>query len=70
MFPSGMRFFLITAGCVFMAAAQNQPQAYVVDTCVKAAPGKGAESSAYIREVVVKTAQVRVDEGTAACIWL
>jgi hypothetical protein len=66
MFPSGMRFFLITAGCVFMAAAQDQPQAYVVDTCVKAVPGKGSETSDYIREVLVKTAQVRVDEGTAA----
>ena len=66
MFPSGMRFFLITAGCVFMAAAQDQPQAYVVDTCVKAVPGKGEEIGAYIREVLVKTAQVRVDQGTAA----
>ena len=61
-----VRFFLIAAGCVFVAAAQSQPQAYVVDTCVKAAPGKGLETSAYIREVLAKTAQVRVDEGTAA----
>jgi hypothetical protein len=61
-----VRFFWIAAGCVFVAAAQNQPQAYVVDTCVKAAPGKGLETSAYIREVLAKTAQVRVDEGTAA----
>ena len=60
------RYFLITAGCVFMAAAQNQPQAYVVDTCVKADPGKNAETTAYIRDVSVKTAQVRVNEGTAA----
>jgi hypothetical protein len=61
-----VRFFLTAAGCVFVAAAQNQPQAYVADTCVKAAAGKGLETSAYIREVLAKTAQVRVDEGTAA----
>src|ERR1700692_113042 len=46
MSPRTARFFLIAAGCVFVAAAQSQPQAYVVDTCVKAAPGKGLETSA------------------------
>jgi hypothetical protein len=63
---SALRLFLIIAGCVVMAAAQNQPPGYVVDQCIKAAPGKGAEATAYIREVLTKTAQVRVDEGTAA----
>jgi hypothetical protein len=66
MSPRTARFFLIVAGCVFVAVAQDQPQAFVVDTCVKAAPGKGVETSAYIRDVLAKTAKVRVDEGTAA----
>src|ERR1700676_1398761 len=66
MSPRTARFFLIAACCVFVAAAQSQPQAYVRDTCLKAAPGKGLETSAYIRDVLTKTAQVRVDEGTAA----
>lgn len=69
MFRPAIRLFLISAGCVFVAAAQNENPVYVVDQCVKANPGKGAEIAAYLGEVSVKVDRVRVDEGRLAW-WL
>src|ERR1035437_6446252 len=42
MFRNATRLFLTTAGCLLVAAAQDQP-AYVRDNCIKVAPGKYAE---------------------------
>src|ERR1035437_6178099 len=65
MFRNATRLFLTTAGCLLVAAAQDQP-AYVRDICVKVAPGKGTEFAAMLRDVTAKQMRVRVDEGRAA----
>ena len=65
MFRNATRLFLTTAGCLFVAAAQNQP-AYIRDNCVKVAPGKGTEFAAMVRDVTAKQMRVRIDEGRAA----
>jgi hypothetical protein len=67
MFRNATRL-LLTAGCLFSAAAQDKPT-YVVDACFKVAPGKGAEYAAMVTDVAAKMARVRVDEGRAAW-WL
>src|ERR1035441_7906481 len=68
MFRSAIRLCLTTAGCLFIAAAQDQP-AYVRDACVKVAPGKSAEYAAMLRDVTAKQMRVRIDDGHAAW-WL
>ena len=68
MFRNATRLFLTTAGCLLVAAAQDQP-AYVRDNCIKVAPGKYAEYAAMLRDVTAKRMRVRVDEGRAAW-WL
>jgi hypothetical protein len=65
MFRNATRLFLIGAGCLFVATAQDQP-GYVRDYCVKAAPGKGAEVAAMMHDVTAKVMRVRIDEGQAA----
>jgi hypothetical protein len=57
---------LIAAGCLAVAAAQDQP-GYVRDYCVKAAPGKGAEVAAMMHDVTAKVMRARIDEGHA--VW-
>ena len=68
MIRNATRLFLTIAGCLFVAAAQDQP-AYVRDLCVKVAPGKGAEYADMLRDVTAKRMRVRVDSGNAAW-WL
>lgn len=68
MIRNATRMFLVTAGCLFVAGAQDQP-AYVRDNCVKVAPGKDAEFTAMLRDVTTKMMRVRIDEGHAAW-WL
>ena len=68
MFRSAIRLCLTTAGCLFIAAAQDQP-AYVRDACVKVAPGKSVEYAAMLRDVTAKQMRVRIDDGHAAW-WL
>ena len=65
MFRNATRMFLIAAGCLAVAAAQDQP-GFVRDYCVKAAPGKGAEVAAMMHDVTAKVMGVRIDEGHAA----
>jgi hypothetical protein len=61
MFRNVTRLFFTAAGCLALAAAQDQP-AYVRDTCVKVAPGKAAEAAAWLM-------RVRIDDGRVAW-WL
>jgi len=68
MVRNATRLLLSTAGCLLVAAAQDQP-AYVRDNCVKVAPAKGAEFAAMLRDVTAKRMRVRMDEGHAAW-WL
>src|SRR5208283_1232074 len=68
MFRNVTRLFFTAAGCLLVAAAQDQP-AYVRDVCVKVAPGKFAEYAAMLHDVNAKRMRVRVDEGLAAW-WL
>ena len=63
-----IRLLLTAAGCLSVAAAQDQP-GFVRDTCVKVAPGKGAELEAMLHDVTAKQMRVRIDEGHAAW-WL
>src|ERR1019366_6470975 len=63
-----IRLLLTAAGCLWVAAAQDQP-GFVRDTCVKVAPGKGAELEAMLHDVTAKQMRVRIDEGHAAW-WL
>ena len=63
-----IRLLVTTAGCLFVAAAQDQPP-YIRDACVKAAPGKSAEVAAMLHDVTAKQMRVRIDEGHAAW-WL
>jgi hypothetical protein len=65
LFRKPIRLLLITAGCLFVAAAQDQP-AYVRDNCVKAAPGKSAEVAALLHDVTAKLMRVRIEEGHVA----
>ena len=65
MFRNASYMFLIAAGCLSVAAAQDQP-GYIRDYCVKAAPGKGAEVAAMLHDVTAKVMRVRIDEGQAA----
>ena len=65
MFRNATRLFFMAAGCLVMAAAQDQP-GYVRDYCVKAAPGKGGELADMLREITPKVMRVRIDEGHAA----
>jgi len=68
MFRKVTRLFLTTAGCLVIAAAQDQTP-YVRDACVKAAPGKSAEVAAMLHDVTAKLMRVRIDAGHAAW-WL
>ena len=65
MLRNATHMFLIAAGCMVVAAAQDQP-GYIRDYCVKAAPGKGAEVAAMLHDVTAKVMRVRIDEGQAA----
>jgi len=66
---TAIRILLLTAVSALVAAAQTETPAFVVDQCVKALPGKITELSSFLRNVSVKRARVRVDEGKAAW-WL
>ena len=53
--------------CCSLASSQTQgPQFYARDTCVKVKEGKAQEYTAYLRDVTVKLAKVRVDAGAIA----
>jgi hypothetical protein len=57
---------VLTLGALCLCAAFGQaqtPPIYSRDNCVKVKDGKGAEYAAYLRDVVLKLAQVRVDSG-------
>ena len=53
--------------CCSMASSQTQAQPFFGrDTCVKVKEGKAREYAAYLQEVTVKLAKVRVDAGVIA----
>jgi hypothetical protein len=66
MFRNATRLFLIAAGCLVVAQAQEQPS-YIRDYCVKAVPGKGAEFADMLHDITAKVMRVRIDEGHA--VW-
>src|ERR1039457_6727899 len=53
--------------CCSLASSQTQAQPFFArDTCVKVKEGKAQEYAAYLQEVTVKLAKVRVDAGVIA----
>ena len=53
--------------CCSLASSQTQAQPFFArDTCVKVKEGKAQEYTAYLQEVTVKLAKVRVDAGVIA----
>ncbi len=68
MVRNAIRLFLVTACCLSVAAAQDQPT-YVRDYCVKVTPGNGAEFAAMLRDITAKQMRVLIDEGNTAW-WL
>jgi hypothetical protein len=65
-----MRITALAAFCFSVGSAQTQTQpTYVRDLCVKVAPGKNAEYSAFMRDVTAKMQQARIDAGEMA-FWL
>jgi hypothetical protein len=56
--------FALAMFCCSIAPAQTQEQPrYSRDLCVKVKEGKGLEYTAYLRDVTIKLAKVRLDEG-------
>ena len=56
---------VVTLGIFWCSTASSQSQPFFArDTCVKVKEGKTREFEAYVQEVTVKLAKVRVDAGT------